>query len=295
MLEARGHLVRQLRPRRVPQLTPVWLILPAVAYLALFFVWPLGVMVAKSFTDPHVGLGNYQRFFQTPAMTHSLWVTIKITLVSTIVCAVLGYVYAYCMVHGRPAVRRALLVLVALPAALNLLVRTFALEVILQDQGLVNRLLRDIGLTDHPLSLIRTPFAIGFGMVSLSLPFMVYPIYSAMRRIDPDLMFAAHSLGAGPSSAFRRVFLPLSMPGLAAGSLIVFVTGLGYYVVPQVLGNNGSDQFISQHVAQYASDGQWGFSAAIGVILMAITLGIIGLAARMVRVGDIMRSSVGGQ
>lgn len=252
-------------------------------------------MIITSFTDPSLGLENYKRFFATPSALHSLWVTVSISVTVTGICAVIGYIYTYMTILARPLVGRTLLAIVLLPAGMNILVRTFALEVILADQGVINKLLRYLHITSSPVALARTPFAIGLGMVSMLLPFMVFPLYTIMRRIDPELITAAKSLGAVPRVAFWRVFFPLSLPGLSAGALIVFVSALGYFVVPQLLGNNGSDRFLSQYTSLYIADGEWGYGAAIGVVLLVMTLGTLALAARAVRIGDALRSSVGDQ
>jgi len=271
------------------------LLAPLLVLVLLLFVWPVGQMIAQSFIDPVRGLGNYRRYFASSAMIHSVTTTMSLTLLATGICAVIGYVYAYTVVHSRPAVAKLLIVLTVVPAVMNLLVRAFSLEVLLQDTGLINKTLQTLGLTDGPVSLIRTPFAIVFGMVTIALPLMILPLYSGMRSINPDLVTAAQSLGATPAAAFRKVFFPLSLNGLFSGSLIVFITGLGYYIVPQLLGNNASNRFVSQHVAFYVGDGQWGFGAAIGVVLLVITVLLLVLASRLVRVGDALRVSVGDQ
>jgi len=269
------------------------LLTPLLLLVTLLFIWPVAQMMVQSFTDPVRGLDNYRRFFASDAMMHSVVTTLGLTLLGTALCALIGYVYAYTVVHSRPSIARLLIVLTVVPAVMNLLVRAFSLEVLLQDTGLVNRLLQTVGLIGAPITLIRTPFAIVFGMVTIALPLMILPLYSSMRSINPELVVAAQSLGATPGVAFRKVFFPLSLNGLFSGSLIVFITGLGYYIVPQLLGNNASDRFVSQHVAFYIADGQWGFGAAIGVVLLVITVAVLLVASRLIRVGDAVRTSMG--
>lgn len=282
--------------RRLPRLRgPGWLALPSVVFLLLLFVWPLTVMVVASFTDPQPGLANYQRVFATSSIVRSMWFTAALSALVTVICAVVGYGYTYTLVKTRDTLRTVLLMVILVPALVSLLVRVFALQVLLQDQGLVNKALIAIGLVDAPISLIRTPFAIGVGMVTTLLPFMVFPLYATMSRIDPDLMTAAGSLGARPLVAFRRVFLPLSVPGLVAGSLLVFISSLGYFVVPQLLGDNARSRFLSQYVSMYVAQGQWGYGAAIGAVLLVMTLVTLLLVGRLINVGDILRASVGGR
>lgn len=273
----------------------MWLGVPAAVFLVFFFVWPLVTMLMESFTDPSPGLTNYKRLFQTESIMHSLWFTAYLSSIVTVLCATLGYIYTYTAVKASPRVRGILLLLVLLPAAVNILVRVFSIQVLMQDQGIINKVLKSIGLIDQPLSLIRTPFAIGFGMVTTLLPFMVFPLFNTMRQIDPELPLAAKSLGATPAAAFWKVTFPLSRPGLFAGCLLVFVSSLGYFVVPQLLGNNASDRFLSQYTSQYVSQGEWGLGAAIGVVLLVLTLVTLMIVGRLVNVGETLRASVGGR
>ena len=274
---------------------PGWFALPGVVFLLGFFVWPVVSMVQESFQLTDSTFENYSRIAESSAIVRSLWVTISLSILVTLLCIVLGYVYTYTVIRVRPWLGRVLLAIVVLPAAINLLARIFALQVVLQDQGIVNDLLMQLGLISEPLQLIRTRFSVVLGSVSMLLPLFVFPLYATMRRINPEFVLAAQSLGAKPRVAFRRVFLPLSVPGLLAGALLVFVQSLGYYIVPQLLGNNGSDQFVGQYVAYYVSQGDWGFGAALGLVLLVLTVLTLAVASRAVRIGDVLTSSVAGR
>jgi putative spermidine/putrescine transport system permease protein len=149
-------------------------------------------------------------------------------------------------------------------------------------------------LINTHLTLIRTSFAVALGMASMLLPYMVLPVYSVMRSLDAEYLQAAASLGARPMVAFFRVFLPLSLPGLYAGSLIVFVAGLGFYVVPQLLGDNAGGRFLSQYTADYMANAEWGYGSAIGTVLLLVALATLAGAARLLRVGDVLRLAFGG-
>ena len=274
---------------------PGWLVAPGVLFLMGFFVWPMISMVQESFRGTEETLENYSRMAESSAIVRSLWVTIVLSLVVTAVCIVLGYVYTYTVIRVRPWLGRLLLGVVIVPAAINLLARIFALQAVLQDQGILNDLLMWAGLISEPLTLIRTNFAVVVGSVSMLLPMMVFPLYATMRGISPEFLLAATSLGATPAHAFWRVFLPLSMPGLLAGALLVFVQSLGYYIVPQLLGDNSANQFIGQYVAYSISQGDWGFGAAIGLAMLVLTVLTLAAASRVVRVGDVLNSSVAGR
>ncbi|HEY3407282.1 MAG TPA: ABC transporter permease, partial [Propionicimonas sp.] len=213
--------------------------------------------------------------------------TFYIATVSTIACLLIGYPYAYLMAIVPQRVAGMLLIAVLVPFWSSLLVRTFAWEVILRDTGLVNSVLRALGLITEPLPLIRNTFSVIVGMTQILLPFMVLPLYTVMQRIDPELTRAAANLGAPPFSAFRRVFLPLSFPGIAAGALLVFVLALGFYITPTILGSPREtmiSRFIADQVQQRLN---WGLATAMAVVLMILTFVVLAIASRFVRLKDV--------
>jgi putative spermidine/putrescine transport system permease protein len=269
------------------------LVLPAVVFLAVFFLAPLVTMSLRSVTDPQdAGLSNYARFFADEAYLRVLINTFWIALVSTVTCLVVGYPFAYLMTVVSGRVAGLLLIAVLLPFWSSLLVRTFAWQVILRDTGIINRFLLDLGLISSPLTLIRTTLGVILGMSHILLPFMVLPLYAVMRRIDPEYGRAAANLGAPPMSAFLRVFVPLSLPGVVAGCLLVFVLALGFYITPALLGGL-HDQMISQLIVQQIQQRlDWGFGTAMSVVLMVITLVILFIASRLVHLRDVFGSAV---
>lgn len=272
-----------------------WLALPVVAYLLVFFFAPLAIMVIRSVTDPpNDPVHNYQVFANSEADMRVLGTTFYIAAISTIICLVVGYPYAYLMTIVPPRIAGLLLVLVLVPFWSSLLVRTFAWTVILRDTGLINSVLMEWGIIDQPLRLIRTSLGVILGMSQILLPYMVLPLFTVMRRIDPELTRAAANLGAGPFAAFRRVFLPLSMPGVAAGSLVVSVLALGFYITPTILGSP-RETMISRLVADAIQvEFEFGSGSAMAVILMLATLATVTIASRFVRLGDAYGSLGGG-
>jgi len=178
--------------------------------------------------------------------------------------------------------------LVLLPFWLSLLVRTYAWTVWLQDTGVINTVLQELGITNHPLGLIRNTLGVTIGMTHILLPFMVLPLYAVMRRIDPELTPAASSLGAPPFAAFRKVFLPLSLPGILAGSLLVFVLSLGFYITPALLGSPQNAMISELIVNQVSEQLQFGIGAAIAMVLLGLTLVVLFLGTRFVRLQDVM-------
>ena len=270
------------------------LALPAVVFLIVVFLIPLLAMALRSVTDPPgAGLANYEQFFAQQAYVRVLTNTFWIALLATLACLIVGYPFAYLMtiVPGRLA--GLLLIAVLLPFWSSLLVRTFAWQVLLRDTGIINRFLLDLGLITEPLTLIRTTGGVIIGMSHILLPFMVLPMYAVMRRIDPEYGRAAANLGASPLSAFVRVFVPLSLPGVLAGSLLVFVLALGFYITPALLGGL-RDQMISQLIVQQIQQRlDWGFGTAMSVLLVGITLAFLFAASRAVKLRDVFGSSVG--
>ena len=265
-----------------------WLAFPTIALLVVFFLAPLILMGLRSITDPpNAGLANYQTFFLSEADVRVLGNTFYIATISTVVCLVIGYPYAYLMNIASPRMAGVLLIVVLVPFWSSLLVRTFAWEVLLRDTGVINSLLISWGLITQPLALIRNTLGVILGMSQILLPFMVLPVYSVMRRIDPEYTRAAANLGASPAAAFRRVFLPLSLPGVAAGTLLVFVLALGFYITPTILGSPREtmiSRFIADQVQQRLD---WGLGSAMAVILMVVTFVALLLASRFVRLRDV--------
>jgi ABC-type spermidine/putrescine transport system permease subunit I len=280
------------RRRRDGPIVNRWALLaiPPIAFLVAFFVVPLVVVSLRSVTDfpkPTAdAFANYGRFFASAANVHVLENTFWVAAWSTVVCLALGYPYAYLMNMVRPRVAGLLLIAVLLPFWSSLLVRTYAWQVILRDTGIINTFLIDTKIITEPIPLIRTTLGVLLGMSQILLPFMVLPIYAVMRRIDPEYTKAAANLGATPFAAFRRVFLPLSLPGVLAGSLLVFVLALGFYITPALLGSP-KDTMISQFIASAVQQRlDWGIGSTMAVILMALTLAVLFIASRFIRLRD---------
>lgn len=198
--------------------------------------------------------------------------TLLISLSVTMICLLIAYPIAFLVASSHPKTARRLMLFVVLPFWSSLLIRSTAWVILLQEQGPLNDLLLAAGLVGEPVPIAYTRSAVLIAMTDILLPFMTLPIYSNMKGIPPHYMKAAISLGATPFQAFRRVYLPLSLPGVAAGCLLVFVLALGYYITPDLVGGR-SDQMLSWFVAQYTNKVvNWGLAAALGTILFILTL-----------------------
>ena len=207
--------------------------------------------------------------------------TLGISVTVTLLCLLIGYPAAHLLATAASRLVPYLLILVLLPFWTPILVRTTAWIVLLQNQGLVNRLLRAAGIIDHPLPLFGNRFSVLVAMVQVLLPYMILPLYAAMKAVPPELMRAAGSLGANPWRGFRRVYLPQTLPGAVAGSLIVFILALGYYVTPLLVGGPG-DQMISYFIALYTNESlNWGLAAALSTLLLLLAAVIYAAVSRL--------------
>lgn len=246
------------------------LLIPPILFLVVFLFIPFIQIVMNSFFDPEFTLMHYMRFFKESAYYHVLWNTIKISIIITLVTLILGYPVAYMLVLVPEKVRNILFIFILLPFWTSFLVRTYAWIVILQNEGVINQALMNMNVIDEPLMLVHNTTGVVIGMSHVLLPYMILPLYSVIKGIDFNLVKAAQNLGASPTKSFLKVFLPLSIPGIAAGSILVFVISIGYYVIPALLGG-AKDTMISQLIAQQIS-GQlnFGFGSAIAVVLLIV-------------------------
>ncbi len=207
--------------------------------------------------------------------------TLGISAAVTLLCLAMGFPVALLLTQVKKRTADWLLVLVLLPFWTSLLVRTAAWVVVLQKEGMVNTLLLKLGLIAEPLTLIYNRTGVLVAMTHVLLPFMILPLYTVLKGIPPQYLRAAQSLGAPPAVAFVRIFLPLAAPGVAAGSLMVFILALGYYITPALVGG-GADQMLSAFVATYTTDtGNWGLAAALGLLMLVTTLLLYAVAHRL--------------
>lgn len=256
---------------------PVLLTLPALAVLLLVMAVPLGVIVARSFLDPEPGLANYVWFFDTKVNLTVLSRTFSIAFWVTLACVLVAYPYAFAMSVAGPRLRLLLVMCVLVPFWVSGVVRTLAWVILLQDSGVINKMLLALGL--EKVRLIRTQLGVMIGMTQVLLPFMIMPLYAVMRGIDLRLLQAARSLGAHPVKTFFQIYLPLSLPGVFAGATIVFILALGFYITPLLLGGPQSTMLSTLIQQQVLSLLNWGRGGAMGVVLLIATFGLLGIAS----------------
>ena len=254
---------------------------------------PVGLVLAYSFFQRGIYGGvvydwtfdNYRRAFDSLYL-NVLWFSLRVAVEATVISLLIGYPVAL-FVATRPARwRTVLLVLIILPFWTSLLIRTYAWIVLLNDQGLINRVLRGSGLVDEPVRLLYNEFAIVIGMVSTYLPLMVLPIYAALERLGPELAEASADLGANAWKRLWTVMVPLTLPGIAAGCIFVFVPTLGNFLIPDLLGG-GRRQMVGNLIqGQFLKARDWPFGATLAVSLIAMLLVLVLVQSWLARRGD---------
>jgi ABC-type spermidine/putrescine transport system permease subunit I len=266
-------------PARARERLLVLLASPALIVLGVLFIWPLLRLLSMSIEGGT--LAHFEKAALDDLYISVLWDSLEIGALVTLICLVLAYpVAAWLAQAGRVGFALGMFFLL-LPFWTSVLVRTYAWMVLLGRSGVVNRMLRDWGLIDAPLPLLHNLNGVLIGMVHVLLPYMVLPIYAALVRIDPDLRRAAEGLGAPAWRAFLRVTLPLSLTGVFAGCALVFVISLGFFITPALLGG-GRVMMISMLIEQQVREFlDWPFAAALATVLLAVTLGIYAVLARL--------------
>ncbi len=249
-------------------------IIPAVLLLIMTFVTPLGVFFQQAIFDPQFTLEHFEKAFSKNIYATIFLRTLKISFFTATICVLIGYPVAYVMAHSSGRLRMFILALVLIPFWTNVLARMFAWMAILGKEGVINETLLSFGLIGEPLAMMFSEFAVLVGMVHFMLPYMILPLLAVMVGIPSNLVDAGNSLGASPWQAFVRIYFPLSMPGVAAGYLLVFVISLGFFVTPALLGGS-QDVLLAQVIEFQISEVlNWGFAAALSIILLVITIAL---------------------
>jgi putative spermidine/putrescine transport system permease protein len=256
---------------------PLLALAPLLIMLLVLFVWPIAGIFESSFGEDVFTLTSYQRAIGSEVYRQIFYNTLEIAAVVTIGAIIVSYPFAYVMATVSPSMVKLLTFVVLLPFWTSALVRTTAWVILLQRRGVVNVGLEKVGFIDEPISFLYNFSGVLIGMIHVLMPFMVLPLYGAFRSIDGRLLQAAKGLGAGPWRGFIRIILPLSAPGVAAGGLIVFMTSIGYYITPSLMGGP-KETMISQQIAYHMQEQlDWGMASALAVILLITTLSIFAI------------------
>ncbi|WP_173934545.1 ABC transporter permease [Chelativorans sp. Marseille-P2723] len=260
-----------------------WLLVAPIAFIGLFFLWPIMSVIHRSFVDPVPGLGNYERVLFAGPYLKSLWITLQTAAIVTVLCLVIAYPVAYVMARARGNLFALMTAMVVTSLWTSVVIRSYAWMVVFQRRGVLNQALVATGITEHPVNFLPGTLAVNVGMVHIMLPFMILPLLANMRSIDRSLVLAAGVMGASPWAAFRRVFLPLSIPGISAGSALVFMMSLGFFITPSLLG--GPRHMMAAVMIEQQANRllDWGLAAALSSVLLLLTVSIYLLYLRVVR------------
>ena len=253
---------------------------PALALLAVLFAYPVLRLMALSMEGG--SLTWYAKALGESFYLEVFWITVRIAVIVTLATLVLSYPIAYFLATATHLGAALGFALVVLPLWTSILVRTYAWMVLLGRNGVVNKSLMAVGIIDEPLALLHNELGVVIGMVHVLMPYMVLPVYAAMRRVDPDLLQAAEGLGAGALRIFYRVYLPLSAQGIYAGCTLVFVLSVGFFITPALLGGGRVIMIavlIEQQVREVLN---WPFASALATVLLVGTIAIYGLAQRAI-------------
>jgi ABC-type spermidine/putrescine transport system permease subunit I len=248
---------------------------PALILLLAVYLYPLARLLLLSFTggpDGAFGFGAYGRFLESTVYTSVLLRTFRISLTVTLVCLVLAYPVSYVLSRAGSLTLRVAMVFVLLPLWTSILVRSYAWMVLLQNNGLINQLLRRLHVIDAPLRLMYSETGVVIGMAQVLLPFAILPIFASLRNIDPHLPAAARVMGAGPWRRFRSVTLPLSLPGVAAAGLLVFVQALGFFIIPALLGGSRVITLAMVIESQVVDLLDWSLASSMAMVLLVVTV-----------------------
>ncbi|MFA5659121.1 MAG: ABC transporter permease, partial [Oscillospiraceae bacterium] len=260
------------------------LIIPPLIFVAVFFLVPMFRIIILSITDGKTGeltLSAYAEFFKKSVYLKVIALTFKVAFFVTLFCLILGYPVAYAMTKCSKRVSSIIMILIMIPFWTSLLVRTYSWMILLQSNGVINNILTGLGIIDEPLRLFKNTTGVYIGMTHILLPYMILSLFPVLSGIDKNYISAAQNLGANKFTAFFRVYFPLSIQGIAAGTILVFVMGIGYFITPSLLGGTG-DTMISQMIQiQISKLLNWQFASAVSIILFAISMFILYMSKKI--------------
>lgn len=273
---------------RYDALTTGLLLAPLLVLLGLAFYLPIVQFLGRSILEPSLSLDNYVHVLDRPVYTTILLRTFRTGLVVALGTLLLGFPIAYLMSTLRGWKLVLVAAIVILPLWVSVLVRTYAWSVVLGRNGIVNQVLVGLGIVEQPVRLLNTEFAVWLAMIHILLPMMVLPIYSSLRNIPKDLAQSAQSLGASWPNVLRHIILPLSLPGVAAGMVLVFIISLGYFITPMLLGGPTTMMIATLITQQATKLLDWPLASAIATVLLVVTLAIVGVFHRVLRLDRVL-------
>lgn len=265
-----------------------WLIIiPSALFLIIFMLYPMLSMLKLSFTDTATStftLSAYAKFFQSNVYFQVILLTLKVSFFVTLFTLLLGYPVAYVMTKCSRRGSALIMICVMIPFWTSLLVRTYSWMILLQSDGVLNSLLMKLHIISEPIQLLNNTTGVYIGMTHILIPYMILSLYPVMKGINTNVVDATRTLGASKIKAFIKVYFPLSIQGISAGCILVFVMGIGYFITPSLLGGT-NDAMISQLIqVQVSKLLDWQFASAISVILLIVSLIILYVSRKVMKV-----------
>lgn len=268
------------------------IVLPCT-FLALFYFVPVVNVLLLSVTEPEPGLGNYRMLADSGALHRILMNTLRVSLTTTALTLLLGYMFSLGITSMGPKARRVALFVVLASFWISALIRAYAWVAILQPNGLINQVLMEMGLIDSPLKLVRNELGVIIGMVHYMLPYAILPIYANMSGIDRSLTRAARALGASRWRSFWWVFFPQSLPGLAGAGILVMIFSLGFFITPAILGG-GRVVMVAEYISiQISQTLRWGIATMLATVLVLVVVALTVWMSRYLKLGGGLASKGG--
>ncbi|MCB1379074.1 MAG: ABC transporter permease [Alphaproteobacteria bacterium] len=270
------------------RMSPYWLLVaPAALLILILYVAPIANVLLLSVTDPKPGLSNYAKIVESGTVTRLIGTTIRLCLVTTFFSVTLGYIVAFAMMSSIGRLRRRMMTILLISFWISVLVRSFAWLMLLGHNGLINNALIAVGLIKDPIAFVRNELGVLIGTTEYMIPYAVLPLLANMQGIDQRILNASRSLGATNVQTFFRVFLPLTTPGIVAASLLVFISSLGFYVTPAVLGG-GKVQMIAEYISvQLLVTVRWGTAAMLATVMLVSVLTLMYVLNRFMKLSTI--------
>ncbi len=263
------------------------LLTPAIIYVIAFYFIPIAGIFLKSIAYPDFTLDNYVRIFRVPVYLKVFYNTLKISLSVSLLCLLLGFPIAYLMVKSSRKLSNFLLIIVTLPFWTSILVRSYAWLILLQREGLINKSLIKIGIIDEPINLVYNIIGVNLGMSYILLPYMILAIYTSMKNIDLNLCIVAKTLGAKSFTILSKIIIPLSLPGILSGFLIVFILSIGYFITPALLGGR-TETMIAMLIETQMNDLlDWGFGSALSFFLFLSTILLLLIFSKLINLSNV--------
>lgn len=263
------------------------LVLPFLGMLVALYIGPILNILWLSFAEPEPGLGNYIQLATNDSLIRIIMNTLRICLLTTLFSVVIGYLIAYSMVHASTRNQNAMLALLLISFWISILVRTFSWLMLLGNNGLINNTLEALNVISEPIAFVRNELGVLIGMVHYMVPYAVLPLLANMQGLDQRVFQASRNLGASGTTTFRRIYLPLTKPGIVAASLLVFILSLGFYVTPAILGG-GKVLMVAEYISvQLLVTLKWGTAAMLAGLMLFGVMGLLWVMSRFMKLSTV--------